>query len=93
MHDTEATMSTSRRVQERLRRGVAQPVDVLVDDVVLLDVRVGARDVRFGLVVVVVGDEVLDGVVREELLELGAKAARPGSCCAPGPASAAGPAR
>ena len=37
---------------------------------VLLDVEVGLRDVRLGLVVVVVGDEVLDRVVREELPEL-----------------------
>ena len=37
---------------------------------VLLDVDVALRDVRFGLVVVVVADEVVDGVVREEALEL-----------------------
>ena len=35
-----------------------------------LDVGVGARDVGLGLVVVVVGDEVLDRVVGEEALEL-----------------------
>jgi hypothetical protein len=35
-----------------------------------LDVRVRGGDVRFRLVVVVVRDEVLDGVAREELLEL-----------------------
>ena len=52
------------------RRAQPQPVDVLVDRRVLLDVRVGRRDVRFRLVVVVVRDEVLDGVVREEALEL-----------------------
>ena len=37
---------------------------------VLLDVDVALRDVRLGLVVVVVADEVVDGVVREEALEL-----------------------
>ncbi len=47
-----------------------QPVDVVVDRRVLLDVEIGLRDVRLGLVVVVVGDEVLDRVVREELPEL-----------------------
>ena len=47
-----------------------EPIDVVVDRGVLLDVEVGLRDVRLGLVVVVVGDEVLDGVVREELPEL-----------------------
>ena len=49
---------------------MAQPVDVVVPRRVLLDVEVGLRDVRLGLVVVVVGDEVLDGVVGEELPEL-----------------------
>jgi hypothetical protein len=52
---------------------VAQPVDVVVDGRVLLDVEVGLRDVGLGLVVVVVGDEVLDRVLRQELAELVAK--------------------
>jgi hypothetical protein len=54
------------------RAGGAQPqlLDVLVDRRVLLDEGVAAGDVRLGLVVVVVADEVLDGVLREELLEL-----------------------
>ena len=57
--------------REQVRRGgVAEPVDVVVPGRVLLDVEVGLRDVRLRLVVVVVGDEVLDGVRREELAEL-----------------------
>ena len=52
------------------RRRVPQPVDVVVPRAVLLDVEVGLRDVRLRLVVVVVGDEVLDRVRREELAEL-----------------------
>ena len=47
-----------------------QPVDLLVDVRLFLDVGVGPWDVRLRLVVVVVGDEVLDRVLREELLEL-----------------------
>ena len=47
-----------------------QTVYVLVDLGVLLDKGVRARDVGLGLVVVVVADEVLDGVVGEELGEL-----------------------
>src|SRR3954465_7580415 len=47
-----------------------EPVDLLVDRAVLLDVEILARDVRLGLVVVVVRDEVLDRVLREELAEL-----------------------
>ena len=54
------------------RRGSRQPqpVDLLVDTGVLLDVGVGARDVGFRLVIVVVADEVLDRVAGEELAEL-----------------------
>ena len=56
--------------QQRARRAVAQPVDLVVARRVLLDVGVGARDVGLGLVEVVVGDEVLHGVLGEELAEL-----------------------
>src|SRR5262249_60189562 len=49
---------------------VAHPLDLVVDERVLLDVRVRGRDVGRGLVVVVVADEVLDRVPGEELLEL-----------------------
>ena len=58
------------------RRRVAQAVDVVVPRGVLLDVEVGLRDVRLGLVVVVVRDEVLDRVLREELAELVAELRR-----------------
>ena len=64
-------MITSRRVSSAGGGRQAQAVDLLVDVGVLLDVGVVLRDVGLGLVVVVVGDEVLDGVVREELAELG----------------------
>ena len=57
-------------LQQRARRRVAHAVDLLVDRGFLLDVGVGARHVGLGLVVVVVGDEILDRVVREEVLEL-----------------------
>ena len=49
---------------------MAQLVDLLVDVGVFLDVEVVLGHVGFGLVVVVVGDEVFDGVVGEEVLEL-----------------------
>ena len=63
-------MITSRRDIDRARGRVAEPVDLVVDRRVLLDVRVGRREVRLGLVVVVVRDEVLDPVLREQLAEL-----------------------
>jgi hypothetical protein len=56
--------------QQRVGRGVPQPLHLLVDRGVLLDVGVGLGDVRLGLVVVVVGDEVLDRVVRKQLSQL-----------------------
>ena len=63
-------MMTSRRersasVAEWRMRSIC-----VVDDRVLVDERVGRRDVRLGLVVVVVADEVLDGVLGEELPHL-----------------------
>ena len=62
--------------EQRRRRRVAQAVDLLVDRRVLLDVEVLGRDVGLGLVVVVVRDEVLDGVVGEERAELVAELCR-----------------
>jgi hypothetical protein len=58
-------------LHQRARRGVAHPVDLLVDRRILLDEGVGARYVGFGLVVIVVRDEVLDRILREETLHLG----------------------
>ena len=57
-------------LEQRPRRRVAHPVDLLVARAVLLDVGVAPRDVCLGLVVVVVRDEVLHRVLGEELLEL-----------------------
>ena len=58
-------------LEQRVGRRVPQPVDLVVAARVLLDVGVAPGQVRLGLVVVEVADEVLDGVVREELAELG----------------------
>ena len=57
-------------LEQGVGRGVPQPVDLVVAARVLLDVRVAAGQVRLGLVVVEVADEVLDRVVREEVAEL-----------------------
>ena len=70
MHDTDATMMTSSRSSsERVAAWRMRSICSLIDGF-FLDVGVGARHVGFGLVVVVVGDEVLDRVVGEEALEL-----------------------
>ena len=57
---------------------MAHPVDGFVDGGVLFDVEVGLGHVGLGLVVVVVGDEILHRVVREELLELAVELGRQG---------------
>src|SRR5580704_3511354 len=49
--------------------GKAQFIQLLVDGGFLLDVQITGRDVGLGLVVVVVGDEILDCIARKELLE------------------------
>ena len=54
----------------RLGRGQAHLLDVLVDRGVLLDEGVAGRHVGFGLVVIVIGNEILDRVVRKQLLHL-----------------------
>ena len=62
-------------LEERSGGGEPHPIDLVVDRRFLLDVRVGGRNVRFGLVVVVVADEVFHRVVGKEpsefLKELG----------------------
>ena len=69
-------MITSRRRHQRARGRVPQPVDLVVDRRVLFDVGVGGREVGLGLVVVVVRDEVLDPVLREQLPELAGELGR-----------------
>ena len=51
-------------LEEGAGGGEAELVELLVDGGFLLDVEVAGGDVGFGLVVVVVADEVLDGVAR-----------------------------
>src|SRR6185312_11366458 len=57
-------------LQDRARRRMAHAVDLFIYGAVLLDIGVGARDIGFGLVVVVIADEIFDRVVGEEGLEL-----------------------
>ncbi len=60
-----------RPLQDRLGRRQTHLLDVLVDRRILFDIEVARRHVGFGLIVVVVRDEILDRVVRQELAELG----------------------
>ena len=70
MQETLVTMMTSRRsksdrVADRRMRSISSLIGRF-----LLDVRVGGGDVGFGLVVVVVADEVLDRILGKEAPEL-----------------------
>ena len=56
--------------QERLRRRVPHAIDLIVDDGIFVDEGIGGGNVRFGLVVVVIADEVLNGVVGKEVAHL-----------------------
>ena len=70
MHDTLATISTSRRSKsERVAESRMRSISSLVVASFSMYVSV-AGHVGLGLVVVVVADEVLDGVLREEAPEL-----------------------
>ena len=57
-------------------RRVAQALNFVVDGRVLFNICVRVRDVRLGLIVVVVGDKILDGVLREKLAEFRAELRR-----------------
>ena len=70
MHETEATTITSRRVSKCRGRRVAEAVDFVIYRAVFFDIGVAGGEVRLGLVVVVVTDEVLDPVFGEHLSHL-----------------------
>ena len=52
---------------------MAELINLLVDVYLFLNKGIGAGDIGFRLVVIVVADEVLHGAIGEELLELGAE--------------------
>ena len=62
-------MSTSLALHERFGRREPQLLDLLVYRGVFFNVSIRGRDVGFGLVVVVIRDEILDGVIGEEAFE------------------------
>jgi hypothetical protein len=62
-------MITSSR-SSSARGRVAHPVDGLVNARFLFDVGVGAGDIGFGLIIIVVADEIFHRIVGEEALHL-----------------------
>jgi len=63
-------------LQHALGRRQPHLLDVLVDGAVFFDEQVALRHVGLGLVIVVVADEVLDGVMRKKFAELAVKLRR-----------------
>ena len=55
---------------------MAHPVDLLVDGRFLLDEGIGARHIGFGLVVIVIADEIFHRIVGEKAFELAVKLRR-----------------
>ena len=60
-------------LKQRTGRAVAEFVDLVVDHRVLFDIDILARDIRLGLIIVIVGNKIFDRVIREKLAELGAE--------------------
>ena len=79
--------------QQRGHGAQAHFLDLGVDRKVFFDEGVRRGEVGLRLVIVVVGDEILHGVLREEIAELAVKAAPRASCCGSGRASGGSAAR
>ncbi len=62
--------------EQRPGRGMPHPVDRLVHRAFLLDVGIGPGHVGLGLVIIIIADEELDRIVREEALELAVELGR-----------------
>ena len=63
-------------LRQRRRGRVAQAVDLIVDGAVFFNIGIRAGDIGFGLVVIVVGHEILHRIVRKKRPELGAELRR-----------------
>ena len=57
--------------EQRTHRRKPQPFNLIVDARVLLDERIGARDVGLRLVIIEITDEIFHSVVRKKTFELG----------------------
>ena len=64
--------------QKRPRGRVAHAVDLFVDLRFLFDKGIGARNIGFGLIVIIVRHEIFDSIVGKEILELAIKLRRKG---------------
>ena len=55
---------------------MAQLIDLIVNRRVFFNVGIRGRNIRLGLIIVIVGDEILYGVVREKFLKLAVELCR-----------------
>ena len=78
MQETLATIEHVAPGEQAAGGAVAKLVDLFVDRGVFFDKGVGGRDIGFGLVIVVVGDKVLNGVLGKQLFELAVELGRQG---------------
>jgi len=62
--------------KERGRGTQTQFLYLLVDGEVFFDIGIGGRKIGFRLVIIVIGDEILHGILREERLEFAVKLCR-----------------
>ena len=62
--------------RQRRRGRMAQAIDLIIDGTVLFNVGVGGRDVRLGLIIVVVRNKILHRIVRKKLAEFRAELGR-----------------
>ncbi|VTP65452.1 Uncharacterised protein [Leclercia adecarboxylata] len=70
MADTDATHHYVTAFKQRLGRGQTHLLDMFVHRGIFFDKGIGARDVGFRLIVVVVRDEILHRIFGEELFHL-----------------------
>ena len=55
---------------------MAQFIDFIIDGGIFFDIGIGCRDIGFGLIIIVIGDEIFHGVFREKFFKFGAKLRR-----------------
>ena len=81
MQETEATDNDILPAEKSAGGGQTETLYLLVDLGILFNVGIAAGDIGLGLVVVVIGDEVLHHIMGEKLAGTRCRVARPVFCC------------
>jgi len=69
MHENGATTITSLGLSQGGSGTQSELLNFFVDGKILFDIEIGGRNERLRLIIIVVGDEVLYGIFRKELLK------------------------